>query len=355
MRKSPSRDLNTGPADYKSAALPTKPLRRHMILSVNSKKGGARPLSWLNCIVSFSCQRILSALPHVCIGLSKQIIRFGMDVLLHMAQLTVDIGGSPGINCRGFCEYCYFKKVKGVQPLGCRYCLPFKKGCDYCTRGMREEYAGFKDLRTIADETLANLQTKQGDIERITISGGGDPSCYPAFPDSSSSSAARKPRFISGIRAGKAGTIRRLPICSSTTDFPRSPLRSLPPTRNSGKSICMTRPRRPRSRFSNGSASAGVDVYAAAVVLPGSMTGRYWRRPARGSMTRGAKGMILMRFANTTEQGLILGNGPVMAKQNVQSVDSFRDMVTDLSKKFTMKISGTPLWDPRYRVAVCPP
>ncbi len=93
-----------------------------------------------------------------------------------MAQLTVDIGGSPGINCRGFCEYCYFKKVQGVQPLGCRYCLPFKKGCDYCTRGVKEEYSGFKDLKTIADETLANLQRKSGDLERITISGGGDPS-----------------------------------------------------------------------------------------------------------------------------------------------------------------------------------
>ncbi len=81
-----------------------------------------------------------------------------------MAQLTVDIGGSPGINCRGFCEYCYFKKVRGVQPLGCRYCLPFKKGCDYCTRGIREEYRGFKDLKTIADETLANLQGKSGEL-----------------------------------------------------------------------------------------------------------------------------------------------------------------------------------------------
>ena len=100
-----------------------------------------------------------------------------------MAQLTVDIGGSPGINCRGFCEYCYFKKVRGVQPLGCRYCLPFRKGCDYCTRGIREEYQGFKDLKTIADETLANLQGKSGDLERITISGGGDPSCYPRFAD----------------------------------------------------------------------------------------------------------------------------------------------------------------------------
>jgi methanogenesis marker radical SAM protein len=53
-----------------------------------------------------------------------------------------------------------------------------------------------------------------------------------------------------------------------------------------------------------------------------------------------------MRFANNADQGLILGNGPVMETQNVQSAESFRDLITDLSKKFTMKISGTPLWDP---------
>lgn len=34
-----------------------------------------------------------------------------------MAHLTVDIGGKPGVNCRGFCEYCYFKHVKEVPPL----------------------------------------------------------------------------------------------------------------------------------------------------------------------------------------------------------------------------------------------
>lgn len=53
-----------------------------------------------------------------------------------------------------------------------------------------------------------------------------------------------------------------------------------------------------------------------------------------------------MRFANSTEQGLILGNGPIIKNQQVQSIDSFRDMVADLSVKFDMKISGTPLWDP---------
>ena len=37
---SPSRDLNTGPADYKSAALPAKPLGRHIPLLLVDKKDG---------------------------------------------------------------------------------------------------------------------------------------------------------------------------------------------------------------------------------------------------------------------------------------------------------------------------
>lgn len=53
-----------------------------------------------------------------------------------------------------------------------------------------------------------------------------------------------------------------------------------------------------------------------------------------------------MRFANTTKQGLILGNGPIIKNQQVQTVESFRDLIADLSVKFDMKISGTPLWDP---------
>ncbi|MDD3934566.1 MAG: hypothetical protein PHP55_11950, partial [Methanoculleus sp.] len=26
-----------------------------------------------------------------------------------MSHLTVDLGGRPGLDCRGFCSYCYFK------------------------------------------------------------------------------------------------------------------------------------------------------------------------------------------------------------------------------------------------------
>ena len=98
-----------------------------------------------------------------------------------MVHLTIDIGGKPGKDCRGFCSYCYFKHAKDVPPFGCRYCMPFKKGCDYCSKGVKEEYTGFYSLKDVADHFLADLQMISGDISKITISGGGDPSCYPEF------------------------------------------------------------------------------------------------------------------------------------------------------------------------------
>ena len=76
MFESPSRDLNTGPADYKSAALPTKPLRRHMILSVDSKKGGA-PISLLTLKRYIAAGLSGAHFIPLCFrtGLPKQIIR----------------------------------------------------------------------------------------------------------------------------------------------------------------------------------------------------------------------------------------------------------------------------------------
>ncbi len=262
-----------------------------------------------------------------------------------MAQLTVDIGGSPGINCRGFCEYCYFKKVRGVQPLGCRYCLPFKKGCDYCTRGIREEYSGFKELKTIAEETLANLQGKSGDLERITISGGGDPSCYPRFTELIELLGSMEAPLHIGYTSGKGWddpAVADLLIDNGLTELSFTVFATDPALRKRW----MHDPTPEVSLSILEKLCGNVDVYAAAVILPGINDGLVLEQTCEWLQDRGAKGIILMRFANATEQGLILGNGPVIHNQKVQTVESFRDLISDLNKKFTMKISGTPLWDP---------
>jgi len=262
-----------------------------------------------------------------------------------MAQLTVDIGGSPGINCRGFCEYCYFKKVRGVQPLGCRYCLPFKKGCNYCTRGIREEYSGFKDLKTIADETLANLQGKSGDLERITISGGGDPSCYPRFNELIELLGSMEAPLHIGYTSGKGWddpAIADLLIDNGLAELSFTVFATDPALRKR----YMHDPTPEVSLKILEKLCEKVDVYAAAVILPGINDGPVLEQTCEWLQDRGAKGIILMRFANAAEQGLILGNGPIINNQTVQTVESFRDLISDLNKRFTMKISGTPLWDP---------
>jgi methanogenesis marker radical SAM protein len=262
-----------------------------------------------------------------------------------MAQLTVDIGGRPGIDCRGFCEYCYFKKVRYVQAFGCRYCLPFKKGCDYCTRGVKEQYSGFKDLKTIADETLATIQLTTDDLTKVTISGGGDPSCYPHFSDLIDLLGSMGAPLHIGYTSGKGFddvNVAKLLIDKGLSEL--------------SFTVFATDPKL-RKRYMHDSSPdvslkvleqlcENTDVYAAAVVIPGINDGDVLERTCVWLEERGAKGLILMRFANRTEQGLILGNSPILKNQRLHTVEEFQDLVTDLNDRFRMKISGTPLWDP---------
>jgi methanogenesis marker radical SAM protein len=263
-----------------------------------------------------------------------------------MAQLTVDIGGRAGIDCRGFCEYCYFKRVKTTRAFGCRYCLPFKKGCDYCTKGVKEEYSGFKDLRDIADETLAGLQGRTGDLERITISGGGDPSCYPRFSDLIELLGATEAPLHIGYTSGKGWDDRKttdLLIDNGLSEISYTVFATDPALRKRW----MHDPTPDISLAILERLCDAVDVYAAAVVLPGINDGAVLEKTCAWLEERGAKGLILMRFANETNQGLILENAPIIRGQAVQTVAAFQDMVTDLAGCFSMKISGTPLCDPQ--------
>jgi methanogenesis marker radical SAM protein len=262
-----------------------------------------------------------------------------------MAQLTVDIGGRAGIDCRGFCEYCYFKGVRTTQAFGCRYCLPFRKGCDYCTKGVKEEYSGFRDLKTIADEALATLQTLTGDLSRVTLSGGGDPSCYPRFAELVELLGSMEAPLHIGYTSGKGfddEAVADLLIDNNLSEISFTVFASDPDLRRR----YMHDPSPNVSLKILERLCDAVDVYAAAVVLPGINDGEVLRNTCAWLEERGAKGLILMRFANTTGQGLILGNAPILKNQRVQTVAEFSDLVTDLNDQFGMKISGTPLWDP---------
>ncbi len=265
-----------------------------------------------------------------------------------MVQLTVDIGGKPGVNCRGFCSYCYFKHVRDIPPFGCKYCLPFKKGCDYCSRGVKEEYAGFLPLKEVAENFLADLQTVTDDISRITISGGGDPSCYPEFKDLMEILGSLEVPLHIGYTSGKgldspdmADFLLEHNLSEiSFTVFAADPVLRKKymhdPTPEASLEII--------SRLAK-----KIDVYAAIVVLAGVNDGEVLEHTLSWLEKEGVRGVILMRFANAREQGLILDNAPVMANQKVQTVEEFRSLVETAAKRHPhLRLSGTPLYDPLF-------
>jgi methanogenesis marker radical SAM protein len=262
-----------------------------------------------------------------------------------VTHLIVDIGGRPGIDCRGFCEYCYFKHAQDTPAFGCKYCPPYQVGCDYCIRSVKEQYHGFKDLRAVADDVLASLQRVGGDLSRVTISGGGDPSCYPRFLDLVELLGSMEAPLHIGYTSGKGfddPSIAEFLIDQGLAEVSFTVFSVDPALRKR----YMHDPTPEASLQVLERLCGEIDVYAAAVVLPGINDGERLEETCTWLEDRGAKGLIIMRFANSEEQGLILGNAPVIPGQRVHTAGEFKDLVTDLAGNYRMKISGTPLWDP---------
>ncbi|NLX49423.1 MAG: methyl coenzyme M reductase-arginine methyltransferase Mmp10 [Methanospirillum sp.] len=262
-----------------------------------------------------------------------------------MGQLIVDIGGRPGLDCRGFCSYCYFRHVRDPAPLGCRHCLPFRKGCDYCTRMVREAYPGFRPFREVAEETLGRLQLASDEIDRVTISGGGDPSCYPAFDDLVEVLAAIESPLHIGYTSGKgfddpevAGRL----VENGLTEVSFTVFASDPGLRKR----YMHDPTPEASLAVVEELAGAIDLYAAAVILPGVNDGAVLEATADWLEEAGARGLILMRFANEVRQGLVLGNAPVIPGVEPQDVESFSALVRETAQGRSMRVTGTPLLDP---------
>lgn len=265
---------------------------------------------------------------------------------LVLMEILADVGGRPGIDCGGFCTYCYFRGVKPVPPFGCKHCLPFRKGCDYCTRAIIEGYPGFKPLEAVVfDVAQASYGARP---DKVTISGGGDLSCYPDLLKLVRIVGQKNVPIHLGYTSGKGfkrgdeadelveAGVREVSFTVFATD---------PELRRK-----YMHDKHPEAALSNLRIFCErCDVYAAAVLLKGVNDGEVLERTCQDLEDMGAKGLILMRFANYPEQGLILGNAPIIPGQDVHTVEEFRDTVTEMNQRYRIRITGTPLWDPETK------
>lgn len=258
-------------------------------------------------------------------------------------EILADVGGRPGLDCKGFCSYCYFKGVKKITPLGCKFCLPFQKGCDYCTRAIVEGYPGFKPMQMVAMEVAQATFGKKPD--KVTISGGGDLSCYPELLALARIVGQGEVPIHLGYTSGKGFTkgdeADRL-IDAGVKEVSFTVFSTDPELR--GKYM---NDRHPEAGLANLRTFAeSCDVYAASVLIPGVNDGPELDRTCQDLEEMGVKNLILMRFANEREQGLILGNEPIIPGVVPHSVEVFKDIVTETNDKYSFRVAGTPLWDP---------
>lgn len=260
-------------------------------------------------------------------------------------EIVADVGGNPGVDCRGFCSYCYFKKVKDVPAFGCKHCFPFSKGCDYCTRGVKELYSGFKPAQYVMGEVSQAIHFGSGDLEKITISGGGDVSCYPELKELVTFLSQFKKPIHLGYTSGKGFTTEEdaaFFIENGVTEVSFTVFATDPEIR--GKYMNDPEPEISLSVLRE--FCANCEVYGAIVVIPGINDGVILEKTLSDLEEMGATGAILMRFANSREEGLILENAPIMDNIKTHSVDEFTQIVREAASKHDLRITGTPLEDP---------
>jgi methanogenesis marker radical SAM protein len=262
-------------------------------------------------------------------------------------QIVADVGGIPGKDCRGFCKYCYFRKVKGNTAFGCKNCSPGKVGCDSCTTGVRETGNEFLPPFLVVSSVQSTLMLgnyRDQDL-KVNISGGGDVSCYPplmevvsAFSDFglpmhlgyTSGKGIDDPKMAEDLVSKGVDEVT-FTVFSTNPDVrkewvnDRSPEASL----KALQTFCKT-----------------AEVHAASVIVPGVNDGEDLFQTCATLEDWGAKAFILMRFANSRNQGLILGNDPVLDGVNPHSLDEFEALVRKINDEFSFKVTGTPVCDP---------
>lgn len=262
-------------------------------------------------------------------------------------QIIADVGGTPGKDCRGFCKYCYFRKAKEGTPFGCKLCSPGRIGCDHCSTGVREINNGFIPPFVVVGSVQNSLLMggyKDNNL-KINISGGGDVSCYPHLLEISSAFKELNLPIHLGYTSGKG-----IDDAKMAEDLISMGVEEVTFTVFSTDSLI----RKKWMGDENPEASLKAlrvfcessEVHAAAVIVPGANDGAQLFQTCSDLEEWGAKALILMRFANFENQGLILGNEPIIDGLSPHSLEEFENMVKQVNDEFNLRVTGTPICDP---------
>ncbi len=90
-----------------------------------------------------------------------------------------------------------------------------------------------------------------------------------------------------------------------------------------------------------------IELNASVVVIPGVNDGDNILETCVNLEKWDAKSFFLRRFANFKNQGLILNNKPLIEGMKPQSYGGFQELVHEIAREFSFKVSGYPFYDPK--------
>ncbi|ABR54772.1 protein of unknown function DUF512 [Methanococcus vannielii SB] len=262
------------------------------------------------------------------------------------SQLLIDLKGEPGKNCGGFCKFCYFRKVNfnNPEPLGCKQCT-FQIGCDYCINSIREINGSFIPLPFALEQVQSSLMFQK--YEKVNITSGGDTSYYPYLEDLCKIINQMGLKIHLGYTSGKG--FKNLNQVKNLVNFGVNEVTF---------SVFSTDPNIRKEWMSDKNPEISLEclkyfcntceTHCAIIVVPGINDGENLKNTIKDLTSWGANAVILMRFANKVENGLILENEPLIEEINVSSVERFGKLVKEMHELFgeKIRISGTPVYDP---------
>lgn len=263
-------------------------------------------------------------------------------------QVVADVGGIPGKDCNGFCKYCYFRKVKKVKAFGCAHCLPNKIGCDRCSKGITDSQSEFRSpfevITEVQNALMIQPNFRENDI-KVNISGGGDVSCYPYLENLTANLNQFSLKSHLGYTCGKGITESEIAsrlINNGVDEVTFTVFSTDPKLRRE-----WVKDKKPEEALKACQIFCeNADLTGAGVIIPGVNDGDVLRQTCNTLEEWGAKGFILMRFANTFNEGLILGNEPILKGIESQPVEKFGQLVEEINKEYNFRVTGTPLCDP---------
>ena len=250
-------------------------------------------------------------------------------------QVVADVGGIPGKDCNGFCKYCYFRKVKEVKAFGCAHCLPNKIGCDRCSKGITDSQSEFRSpfevITEVQNALMMQPNFRENDI-KVNISGGGDVSCYPYLENLTANLNQFSLKSHLGYTCGKGITESEIAsrlINNGVDEVTFTVFSTDPKLRRE-----WVKDKKPEEALKACQIFCeNADLTGAGVIIPGVNDGDVLRQTCNTLEEWGAKGFILMRFANTFNEGLILGNEPILKGIESQPVEEFGQLVEEINKE----------------------